>query len=693
MKWNYVNQLNLTQKIILPFLAVGLPVFILSLLIVGRWFTDGLERHLREEVENFASRIGHDFQHQREDLETEAKLIATTTPLQAAMAQRNMDALRQILLPLKARLSLDWIKVVDVQGNILVDLRNHQLKEARLHDQLLRSSAKDGSSITDLVDVETPSQVILATSEPLKTDRLQGGLMLGRLLNDEQLQAMANGSSKELLTLKNGQVIAATLPFARQKMWPSPVPKTGTDRAVLDNQTYLITRINFAGVKESITGIVAYPITDLETAKTTLWIRLGLLFLLGSGIVSLIGWLLARAIAQPIYRLTRMTQDLANGDLSIRVPITSQDEIGQLGNALNRMAEQLTERGLLNQQIQDLRTILHDLEQNQTQLIQTEKMAVLGQLVAGVAHEINTPLGAIQASIGNISSSLEQSLQELPHLLKTLSPEKISHFLTLLTWGNNASEILSSREERQLKRALRQTLTEAKVPHADVLAETLSKMGIQVKLDPIQPLLQAPNAPSILDTAYHLSAIQNNSRNIQLAVDRAARIVYALKNYVRQDNTGIPTQASVADGIDTVIVLYQNQIKRGIEVQKRYAPVPPIWCYPEELVQVWSNLINNAIHAMEYKGRLVIAVLQANNHIVVQVEDFGPGIPEAIQAKIFDPFFTTKPAGEGSGIGLGIARKIIDKHHGKIEMESQPGHTIFRVHLPQDIRTFNQKSA
>jgi two-component system, NtrC family, sensor kinase len=369
---------------------------------------------------------------------------------------------------------------------------------------------------------------------------------------------------------------------------------------------------------------------------------------------------------------------------TIKTPIFDQfgEAIGTTGISMNITDRKQAEEAM-RQKNEEITLALEKLQLAQTELIQSEKMAALGQLVAGIAHEINTPLGAIQASIGNIVNSLEESLQNLPQLFRKLSSEDLADFFTLLEIAQQPKQQLSFREERQLKRTLKQTLEDENIEQADVIADNLSKMGILPEQIPsLKSLLQTNDNSFTLETAYQLSAIQNNSQNIKLAVERASKIVFALKSYARQDFSESMVSASIADGIETVLTIYHNQLKQGINLVKTYEEVPSIPCYPEELTQVWTNLIHNALQAMNYKGKLTIALCQRDRHIVVEITDSGAGIPPEIQEKIFQPFFTTKPAGEGSGLGLDIVRKIVEKHQGKIELESQPGSTKFSVWLP-----------
>ncbi|MEG4322370.1 MULTISPECIES: AAA family ATPase [unclassified Microcoleus] len=336
----------------------------------------------------------------------------------------------------------------------------------------------------------------------------------------------------------------------------------------------------------------------------------------------------------------------------------------------------------VEERTQELSQALSYLEATQAELIQSEKMAALGQLVAGVAHEVNTPLGAIRSSAGNVSKFLNQTLEQLPALFQSLSPEEADNFLSLLQRSLQQEASLSTKEERKFKRALRGQLQELGIADPDTAADRLVMMGVYQEIDSFVPLLQKPESLQVLEMAYKLSELKRGLATIDTATDRASKVVFALKTYARYEQSGEKTTASITEGIETILTLYQNQLKQGVEVVRNYAEIPPILCYPDELNQVWTNLVHNALQAMDYRGRLIIDLVEQDGQAKISVTDSGKGIPFEIKAKIFEPFFTTKPAGEGSGLGLDIVKKILAKHQGKIEVESIPGQTTFHVFLP-----------
>lgn len=361
-------------------------------------------------------------------------------------------------------------------------------------------------------------------------------------------------------------------------------------------------------------------------------------------------------------------------------PMSEDTVIWVARNISDRQQSQQT----LQQKNQELATTLEQLKMTQEELIQSEKMAALGQLIAGIAHEINTPLGAIRSSVQNIADFLADNLEKLPEFFQTLSPANQQYFWAIIhSAKQEITDTLSSKEKRQIRKKLQRQLEEWQIEKADSIACTLVDIGIWDNLEKFLPLLQDAKGQEILQTSYEVSTLNKSTKTITIATDRAAKIVFALKNYARFDPSGEKIMANIIEGIETILTLYQNQLKHGIEVIRNYQNnLPALLCYPDELNQVWTNLIHNAIQAMDNKGILKIDVQHESDHLLVKITDNGPGIPSEIIRKIFNPFFTTKPAGQGSGLGLNIVKKIIDKHEGTIEVESIPGKTTFLVILP-----------
>ena len=415
---------------------------------------------------------------------------------------------------------------------------------------------------------------------------------------------------------------------------------------------------------------------------------------------------LSSRLSAPIIQLTEMTQRLAKGDFSVanQGNPESNDEVGVLTRQFSEMAinlekayHDLEEYNLLlerkvnertqqlNLRNEELVKAINDLEESQQQLVHSEKMAALGQLVASIAHEINTPLGAIQASAGNATKYYTAYANSLDMLFR-LDRETDQELFLWLLHNARPMESLTTREERKAKREATKVLEENETQYAVDIAEMLIDMGLSDQVDIMLPMLCGAKYFEVIQSAHQLTGIMRSNQTIYSATARASKIVFALKSFARQDQFGEKQESDINEGINTVLVLYSGLLKQGCEVVKEFEDLPPLDCHADELNQVWTNLIHNALQAMDYKGTLTLRtrVDHAGTcpQIIVQIEDTGHGIPPGLQNRVWESFFTTKESGEGSGLGLGICKRIVEKHAGRLFFESQTGKTTFTVVLP-----------
>jgi signal transduction histidine kinase len=174
---------------------------------------------------------------------------------------------------------------------------------------------------------------------------------------------------------------------------------------------------------------------------------------------------------------------------------------------------------------------------------------------------------------------------------------------------------------------------------------------------------------------------------VQRATERLSQIVHAMKSYTYLDQAPL-LEVDIHEGLENTLVILQHKIKHGITIKREYSPnLPRIEAYASELNQVWTNIMDNAIDAMNGKGEICLRTYAEDHHVIVEIVDNGPGIPEDIRSRIFEPFFTTKPPGKGTGLGLHISHDIVvNRHHGQLIVESRPGITTFRVLLPQKFK-------
>ena len=339
--------------------------------------------------------------------------------------------------------------------------------------------------------------------------------------------------------------------------------------------------------------------------------------------------------------------------------------------------------------VQDRATQLLDANLKQEMALrQSEKLATLGKLSAGIAHELNNPASATLRGADQLRetlSKLEKAMFSLGKLNMSEEQEtRLETDLQKVERTINLSVDISSLSRADREHEIENWLDNNDVDEAWSLAPILVTAGFKISdLVALKDLFSSGGFGVILSvicTTY-------NSRKLlaELAIGstRITEIVKALKSYSYLDQAPMQT-INVHDGLNDTLVMFRSKLKSGVNIYTEFAVgLPLIEAYASELNQVWTNLIDNAISAIESKGTIVIRTRAIQTGVEIEVEDSGPGIPEDVQPKIFDPFFTTKPPGEGTGLGLNISHNIIvNKHKGTIAVNSSPNGTRFVVQLP-----------
>ena len=296
--------------------------------------------------------------------------------------------------------------------------------------------------------------------------------------------------------------------------------------------------------------------------------------------------------------------------------------------------EDVTERkkaeGALRLSTAELEQANHQLKENQAQLLQSEKMASVGQLAAGVAHEINNPMGFISGNLG-----------------------------TMRDYVSDLKELLDSYKQ------LEESVTGKELDKAQTAVEEIAKKKEE------------------LDMEFLLEDVDNLVSESRDGAERVRKIVQNLKEFSHVDKEE-KMPANLNDGVESTLNIVWNEIKHIATVEKEYGDIPEVRCHPMELNQVFMNMLVNAAQAMEKEGTITIRTFQDDGFVCVSIADTGKGMPPEVVEKVFDPFFTTKEVGEGTGLGLNMAYNIVvNKHNGEILVDSKEGTgTIFTVKIP-----------
>jgi len=329
----------------------------------------------------------------------------------------------------------------------------------------------------------------------------------------------------------------------------------------------------------------------------------------------------------------------------------------------------------------ELEDALERLHRTQDQLVQSAKLTALGQLIAGITHDLNSPLGAIRSSSALLQTVLKERHQDAVNR-PFLDAHQNATYQKLSQALSPEAPFLDSRAERALRRQILDRAAGSGCPQPERVASALLEAGLADRMDLVDELLTLTDPGPVLDlfetqaTAHRLASV------ILQATDRASNVVVTLQNFLRSGTEREKQWVLVVDSIQAVLPLFQHKVKRGLKLTTSFLGEPVVLAWPDKLSQVWVNLITNAVQAVGDQGAIDITV-KVLDQVLVSVADNGPGVPAEVRDRIFEAFFTTKAIGEGTGLGLDVCRRVVEELGGTIRFESEPGRTVFEVRLPR----------
>jgi len=334
-----------------------------------------------------------------------------------------------------------------------------------------------------------------------------------------------------------------------------------------------------------------------------------------------------------------------------------------------------------------LQTVSARLRQNEGMLRQSEKMAALGTLSAGLAHELNNPAAAARRSADQLRQTLagwQKLTSELDKL--ALAGSQLDQLIALrdeLAAADRKPAALDPMVQSDRDAEVQAWLEHRGVQEAWEIAPALAGAGWDAAR--LAQLCEAYTPKQLSVVTKWLAAgitVYSLLDEVQMGAERISEIVKSVKEYSYLDQAPVQ-QVDVHESLENTLVILRHKTREWINIVREYAAdLPHIEAHGSELNQVWTNILDNAIDAMNGKGEITLRTRATGDHVIVEIQDNGAGIPDEIQKRIFEPFFTTKPPGVGTGLGLHISYTIIHKHYGQITVTSRPGATRFQVKLP-----------
>ncbi|GAB1545446.1 hypothetical protein NUACC21_81220 [Scytonema sp. NUACC21] len=644
-----------------------------------------MQQLVTSHLETTTLTVLQELHQEKQLLDSWAKLIAEREDVRTAIKQADNQALLKILVAQKTTLKLDLLKVVNKNGATLLNLRQPALNESLLlEDRRSISQALSGLYPSDVINVigeKGQIQSVLVGLAPVKDGaEVMGVIELGTVIKQELFQHLDSMKGEHVVAFNTNTVArsdekpllcvyASTIPAACKTKWQLPPVSNPPQRLIIAGEDYLAKSVVLTGLsKSSLTLAVLKSLGPLNKTLQFLWLRLWSFFVLGGLITIFVGKSIARRISDPLLAVTQVAQKVTKeSNFDLQVPVTSHDEVGILAASLNSLIRKVSEytqqleqeRQNLERRVQErthqllqknqelnlaydqLTEALNELQQTQAQLIQTEKMSSLGNMVAGVAHEINNPINFIYGNIAYVKDYAEELLRLL--------------FFYQQEYPQPSVGIQTHLEEIDF----------------DFISEDLPKLMSSMKM----------GAQRIRDIVFSL---RNFSR-----LDEAEMKAVTIHEGI--DSTLLLLNHRITDKIEVIkeygnlplVECYPAQLNQVFMNILSNAIDALEGSFVEEPGKITHDKEKRTNSAAIKISTEVVTVKNSIQGICLQITDNGTGIPPKFRDKIFDPFFTTKEVGKGAGLGLWICYQIIQKHKGKIEVFSVPNQrTTFTITLP-----------
>ena len=639
---------SLPLKIGVPFIVMFFGFWVVSVAAVGKFFSNKLEEDQREQAEELAALVNRDIHREMEALRRGARLLAIEDLMAQDIINQDVNGLRQTLLPIKGLLDTDIINIISWKKQDLLNIQNNGFQTFNLQDQEVKNLLVTGFDITAIVSSDNSGPPFLVGTASIKNERtVVGGVILGTALGDDFLRQINQTIQAEIIVLSEETIVASTVPTETVPLHKLTFNKLN-NYIKIDKESFLAQPIPLQSLEgQQIKLVLLISQQSLTQAKETVWFYIAIITFVGSVVTSTIGYWIAKRIARPIQDITLIAQRVAGESrFDLRATIDTEDDIRILALSLNQLIEWVgqythelkvsaqTLETRVDERTKELSNTLYKLKNTQAQLIQTEKMSSLGQMIAGIAHEINNPISFVQ---GNIEP-LKEYFQDLLDLIETYQTE----------YPSPSKAIVRKQEEIDF----------------DFLLKDLDKLlgSMNLGAERVHEIVKSLRNFSRLDEATVKDVDLHEGLDSTLLI---------LNHRLKHDVTVVKQYGDLP--LVRCYPAQLNQVFTNIIVNALDA-----------MAEADCDRTNGSLSTCPKKLTIITRRVK-RNRVQVIIRDSGPGIPREVRKKIFDPFFTTKPVGKGTGLGLGICFRIIQQHHGKIRVGSKVGKgTEFAITLPID---------